>query len=280
MIEGYFVCIGAQKAGTTWLARALADHPELFLTPVKEIHYFDHVAGLTQHLSRTKRLSRWRRYHQRMWTQPRRFTEHWAQRHWYRAYMRDPIDDDWYARILTLRGGMGHAGEMTPEYAIIGREGFAHMRRLAPDARVLFVMRDPVEQAWSSTVHVMGAEGRDAGRANPEELLAVLDRPRQRALADYGRTLEDVLSVFPASQVHTMFYEDIHADRVAALREICRFIGIGDPPAAGADLDRRVNTSREAEVPVVVEAELKRHGSMVAAAVRAIVGRVPSSWPG
>ena len=50
VIERYFACIGAQKAGTTWLARVLARHDDVFVTPVKEIHYFDQLAGLTTHL--------------------------------------------------------------------------------------------------------------------------------------------------------------------------------------------------------------------------------------
>ena len=57
-IRDFFVCIGAQKAGTTWLARILSSHPELFMSPVKELHYFDHVAGLTEHLSDRKLRSR------------------------------------------------------------------------------------------------------------------------------------------------------------------------------------------------------------------------------
>ena len=41
-IDKFFLCVGAQKSGTTWLARILADHPDLYLTPVKELHFFDH----------------------------------------------------------------------------------------------------------------------------------------------------------------------------------------------------------------------------------------------
>ena len=37
----HFLCIGAQKAGTTWLYDNLKDHPEVWLAPVKEIFYFD-----------------------------------------------------------------------------------------------------------------------------------------------------------------------------------------------------------------------------------------------
>ena len=92
-IENFFVGIGAQKSGTTWLARMLAGHPDVFVTPVKEIHYFDHVRGITQHLSDAKRRSRYRKYFQRMATQWGHFAEHRSQWSWYRDYMRSPIDD-------------------------------------------------------------------------------------------------------------------------------------------------------------------------------------------
>jgi len=36
-----FLGIGAPRAGTTWLHANLKKHPEIWLTPVKEIHYFD-----------------------------------------------------------------------------------------------------------------------------------------------------------------------------------------------------------------------------------------------
>jgi hypothetical protein len=37
-----FVIIGAQKAGTTTLFDMLAEHPEVGLSTIKEVHYFDH----------------------------------------------------------------------------------------------------------------------------------------------------------------------------------------------------------------------------------------------
>lgn len=36
-----FICVGSQRAGTTWLYHALSDHPEVFLPDKKELHYFD-----------------------------------------------------------------------------------------------------------------------------------------------------------------------------------------------------------------------------------------------
>ena len=81
-IRDFFVCIGAQKSGTTWLARILSSHPELFMSPVKELHYFDHVGSLTRHLSERKLRSRNRKFLQRLMTQWSRFHELKRQRAW------------------------------------------------------------------------------------------------------------------------------------------------------------------------------------------------------
>ena len=278
VIEDYFVCVGAQKAGTTWLARVLAQHPEIFLTPVKEIHYFDHIAGLTRHLSDRKRRSRYRKYHQRLWTQWRRWRELRAQGDWYRTYMRDPIDDAWYAALFADRGGRRLAGEATPEYALIGRDGFRHLRRLAPDARLLYVMRDPVTRAWSQILHQCRSEGRDAARMTTPELIAMTGSERFEALSDYARTIDDIRGVFPAERIWLGFYEDIHADRAAALAGICRFVGADFDPAWFRDLSRRYNISQAVGMPAEVRSALGERYRKLVRAVEERVGRVPDAW--
>ena len=44
-----FLCIGAQKAGTTWLYDNLKKHPDLGLPDVKELHYFDSRERILNH---------------------------------------------------------------------------------------------------------------------------------------------------------------------------------------------------------------------------------------
>ncbi|MFW6275337.1 MAG: hypothetical protein ACOC2M_01735 [bacterium] len=36
-----FLGIGVQKSATTWLAHMLREHPDIFIPPAKEIHFFD-----------------------------------------------------------------------------------------------------------------------------------------------------------------------------------------------------------------------------------------------
>lgn len=277
-IENYFVGIGAQKSGTTWLARMLASHPDVFVTPVKEIHYFDHIRGLTEHLSDQKRRSRYRKYHQRMWTQWSRFSEHRVQRAWWRDYMASPIDDQWYARLFAHRGGATMAGEITPEYAILGREGLGHIRRLAPSARVIFIMRNPVDRMWSQVLHQCRVRGIDANRQSTEAVITMLQEPRFGELGDYAATIEDMRAVFHREQTLALFYEEMHKDRLAALEQVCRFIGVPFQARYFAETGRRFNRSQQAELPAPVRAYLNDACRDQVEAVHGLMGRLPETW--
>ncbi|MDX2157117.1 MAG: sulfotransferase [Hyphomicrobiaceae bacterium] len=277
-IESYFVGIGAQKSGTTWLARMLAAHPDIFITPVKEIHYFDHIAGITEQLSDKKRRSRHRKYHQRMWTQLSRFSEHRSQWSWWRDYMGSPIDDAWYRRLFAHRGGATFAGEITPEYAILGKQGLAHIKRLAPTARVVFIMRNPVDRMWSQVLHQCRSRGLDANRQTTEAIVAMLAEPRFGELGDYAATLDDMKAVFRSDQTLALFYEDMHQDRLAALRQVCGFIGTRFDAAYFPELGRRFNRSQQAALPAPVREHLRVLCRPQAEAVRQRLGRLPESW--
>lgn len=277
-ITDFFLCVGAQKAGTTWLARMLARHPEIFVTPVKEIHYFDHVAKLTEHLSDRKRRSRYRKYHQRLLTQWHRWAEYGAQRGWYRTYMGSPLNDRWYASLFASRGKAKMAGEATPEYAIIGRAGFEHIARLAPRAKLIYIMRNPVTRAWSQILHVCRSNSLDAAAMTPQELVVLTRDQRFAALADYITPLDDMCAVFPRERLWLGFYEDIHADRMEGLKEICGFLGVGFDPATFADTERRYNVSQSVSMPEEVRDALRAQYAGQVTAVEGRLGRIPDNW--
>jgi hypothetical protein len=278
VINDFFVCVGAQKAGTTWLARTLQTHPDLFLTPVTEIHYFDHIRGITEHLSHRKRRSRYRKYHQRLLTQWHHFGQHRSQWAWYRDYMRNPINDEWYASLFRHRGGKRFAGEVTPEYAALGKEGFEHLKTLAPEVRVLFIMRNPVTRAWSQALHLCRSRGLDATRQSPETMFALLEEPQFQKLGNYIATLDAMAAVLRPDQTLELFYEDIHKDRLDALKQVCGFIGMSYSARQFERAGRRFNQSQEAALPEAVRTRLRETYKPLAQAVRERIGRVPESW--
>ncbi len=278
MIEDYFVCVGAQKAGTTWLARILEEHPDIFFTPVKEIHYFDHIRNITEHLSDKKRRSRYRKYHQKLWTQWSSFSTYKSQWDWYKAYMKSPIDDDWYCSLFAHRGKARFAGEATPEYAIIGEDGFRHIKALAPKARVIFIMRDPVARAWSQILHHFRSKGEDVEKTAESEIIHLLGSERFVELNDYLTVLDNLARVFASDQVHYAFYEDIHADRLTALEKICGFIGTDFSKNYFPDFTTRYNRSQKADMPDAIRNFLTDRYSDMAGKILTRIGRIPNPW--
>lgn len=278
MISNYFVCVGAQKAGTTWLLATLGQHPDIFTTPVKEIHYFDHVRGISSHLSDRKRRQRFRKYLQRLafdWRGLSKCRSQWA---WYRAYMRSPIGDAWYASLFDHRGGATIAGEATPEYAILGEEGFRHIKRLAPDAKAIFVLRSPLRQAWSQFLHFEHKRDARAVRGGTERAIAFWESAYSAPFRDYAKTMDDLVGVFGASRVKFLFFEDIHADRRAAIDSLCRFLGVEFRPGYFGDLERALNVSRLAPIPAELREYLVAKHRRVVEDVAERIGTVPQSW--
>jgi hypothetical protein len=278
LISDYFVCVGAQKAGTTWLLATLGEHPDIFATPVKEIHYFDWVRGHSAHLSLRKRRSRFRKYLQRLalnWPQFPQLRRQWG---WYRHYMANPIDDAWYESLFAHRGNAKIAGEATPEYALLGQDGFRHIKRLAPDARAIFVMRSPLRQAWSQFLHFEGKRDHRGARGGLAGAIEFWRGPHSAPFRDYGKTIDDLVAVFGAEHTKFLFHEDIHADRSAAIGSLCSFLEVDFRPEHFSDLARTLNPSRVEAIPADLRAFLVEEYRPVVRDVSERLGAVPQSW--
>ena len=107
------------------------------------------------------------------------------------------------------------------------------MRRLMPEVKLVYLMRDPVERAWSHAKH-----NHRYGEANfaprPSALESVTDGEWRAnfvhdwplACGDYRGQLRRWLAVFPREQIYVGFYEAIGERPAALLREIFSFLGV------------------------------------------------------
>ena len=76
-----FLGIGAQKAGTKWLYDQLIPHPQVYLTPIKEIHYWDvyrklKLEGKSSLLQRVRN-EKWQRHLGKALNFEQKFTPGW-----------------------------------------------------------------------------------------------------------------------------------------------------------------------------------------------------------
>ena len=127
-----FLCIGAHKAGTTWLYQQLDSHPDFWMPPVKELHYFDQ-------LSRVQRTRHPRCRDER----DRRFLERLT------SLSAEPgIDLENYGRLFEPKASL-LSGDISPNYSTLNDEVIRRVVRYFPNLKVIFLARDPVERVWS-----------------------------------------------------------------------------------------------------------------------------------
>ena len=107
-----------------------------------------------------------------------------------------------------------------------------------PDVQLLFVLREPVERAFSHYCMHYRAGKVDA---NVDRGLAH-DSPYVRE-GLYYENLQRFLRLFPAEHVHVTLYDDLRADAPAFLRRVCEIMGI-DPDYEPPDLGKRANVRK------------------------------------
>ncbi len=126
-------------------------------------------------------------------------------------------------------------GEASPSYAILPLGRIRLIRRLLPQVKLIFLMRDPVARAWSHAKHNFRyREASFAGRTAALE--AVPDRQWHESFThewplangDYLGQLQRWLSVFPREQLYVGYYESIARQPETLLRDLFRFLGV-DP---------------------------------------------------
>jgi len=126
-------------------------------------------------------------------------------------------------------------GEASPSYALLPVGRIRLIRRLLPQVKLIFLMRDPVARAWSHAKHNFRyREASFAGRTAAFE--AVTDRQWRANFAhdwplasgDYLGQLRRWLSVFPREQLYVAFYESIARQPETLLRDLFGFLGV-DP---------------------------------------------------
>lgn len=224
-----FIGIGAQKAGTTWLHRNIVGHPQIWI-PRKEVHYFDRKINdrsnaVSRLLGKSQDDERWRKQVKRWTAAHLKSLDLEGLLFVYKFYMR-PYNDRWYGTIFDQKKGKV-AGEITPAYSALGQDMVAHVHEVMPEAKIIFLMRNPIERDWSQTV--MGFDKAEKGSAqsvSEEWLLKEFERKGPRSLTDYLRTLEIWQRFYPGEQIFVGFTEDVHFNPEALLESVYGFLGV------------------------------------------------------
>ncbi|HLL68154.1 MAG TPA: sulfotransferase [Micromonosporaceae bacterium] len=199
-----FLIIGVPKAGTTALHAALTGHPQLFLSRVKEPKFFLSAGPPPRHGGPGD---------------VQTYQEHVWRRADYEALF-DAAPDG------ALRG------EATPFY-LYDLAAQQRIHRLVPKAKLIAVVRDPVDRAHSNWTHLWT----DGLEPEADFLTACRAEPQRRAagwadfwhycsLGLYGQQFEHLFSLFPREQVLILRFKELRDTPAQALDKVCAFLGV------------------------------------------------------
>jgi hypothetical protein len=207
-----FIVIGAQKAGTTSLFEYLKRNPELSLPVDKEAPYFSHD-----------------KVYARGW-------------------------EDYMTKTFALADPLRKWGTVTPQYMVGGvydaatiqsPESSAYdertvplrIRERLPEVRLIAILRDPVERAFSHhRMAVMNGFDRRSFDEAIKDLLRpqTLERSRRNpqlstgyvTWGEYGRILSGYFDVFPREQILVLFTDELACSPERFLRRVHEFLDV------------------------------------------------------
>lgn len=207
------VVIGAMKCATSALHEYLDVHPDIGMSRLKELNFFNGPAEPPHDDPDT-------------W---------WVTGQWHRGL-------GWYT---TQFPDAPVRGESSPAYTSPSYpEVPERMAAVIPDARLLYLVRDPVDRAVSQYAHHV----RDGTERRPVDE-AVLDPKSQYvARSRYFERLEPFLGLFGRRQIHVVVQERLLVDRDSEIAKVYEHVGV-DPRWTDHRHHRRVHVGTEQPLP-------------------------------
>ncbi len=249
-----FLVIGAQKAGTTWLYRSLRTHPQVWMPREKELHYFDEkirLDGGPYSRLRGERPADWR-WRRQVKSHIKNFKRSpkdlkWQDVRWdLKYFLREP-GDEWYASLFEP-GENQIAGETTPDYSILGKRQISHIREIMPEAKIILMMRNPIERPWSVADMGLRIKGQKLEDVPDEEFHTRLGNQRVRLMTDYLGMLENWSKFYSEEQIFVGFLEDIHFFPEELLQRLYDFLGV-DSSAKYRVIKRKIHSGFQSTMP-------------------------------
>lgn len=208
-----FICVGAQKAGTTTLFDVLRQHPDVFLPEQKETHFF--------------------------------YDDE--------CYARGA---EWYAQTYFARAGNAVCvGDITPEYLFWPSVPARIKETLGPDVRLVFMLRHPVDRAWShyQMTRARGLESLDfeaALHAEADRLardVQAVNHFSYMARSHYLEQVSRYMELFPRTNMHFMIFErDLAGGLAESMPRLLQFLGL---PAVPVQTQLHSNEARAPRFP-------------------------------
>ena len=196
-----FIVIGAAKAGTTALYWYLSEHPDVFMSPVKETNFFAYGRDAGGQL---------------LYGDPE--VHHF------------PVTTlEEYEALFAGAGNAKAVGEASPIY-LESPATAERIRSRLPAARIVCGLRHPVDRAYSDYLMYLRSRNRRLDPARDLSADAAWTRPDSHwmQISRYHAQLQRYYRAFGPGQIHLFLFDDLQRSPHQVMKELYRFLAV-DP---------------------------------------------------
>ncbi|MGB3694093.1 MAG: sulfotransferase [Spirulinaceae cyanobacterium] len=191
-----FLIIGVQKAGTTSIYNYLDEHPQIYMSPVKETNFLE---------------ADWEK-------EPEKLAK---------KSSKSITDIETYHQLFAGVQDEIAIGEASPNYLFHYQTATKAIQRYMPDAKLIAILRNPTERAYSDyLMHI-----RDAIE-EPESLSEIIAHRAESAYffrkGFYYEQIKYFFDKFGRQQVKVYLYDDLCKNPVKLMQDMYSFIGVDD----------------------------------------------------
>jgi len=248
-----FLCIGAQKAGTSWLNNVLLEHPQVFMPPINELHFFDR-------LDEAKAPLRPRQIKLANKAIKREEAKGSAANQDYIRYLKQisafpKADLDWYKAAYSWPVADGvRKGDITPAYLEIDEQYVRYARELLGPVKLILIVRRPLDRLLSQLRMWASRSTRDDVPMNEKEWMDLfLDMTGKTNRGSYSSGVGLWRRHFGAENMLILPYGDMKTDPRGMIDRIEAHIGVARHEKYEL-LTEQIHVTKKLEVPPSVVA--------------------------
>lgn len=250
-----FFCVGLQKGGTQWLYDQLQHHPDFWMPPYKELHYFDRAFPDSKILRAAKRFL----------NKPKRTA---AKRDKRGDRSVDERDEDFYRQVATMVGDkrdlslyaslFAHKGDLlcgdiTPGYSILSDRPVAAIAERFGEAKAVMMLREPASRLWSQWLMDQRENGEPSGQELDFAKFKAFARRKVVMKRSFPTEIARRWSERFGDRFRWFFLEDVVARPEETRAEILAFLGADPtiPSVLNADFNRKAKTRTPQRTPEI-----------------------------
>jgi hypothetical protein len=204
-----FIGVGAEKAATTWLADCLREHPEIFVPKQKELFFFNEY---DPHFLEVKNY----KYSKGLG--------------WYEKYFQNADEEN-------LKG------EVSPTY-LYCKKAAKRIKKNFPNAKILIILRDPVERAYSQYIHDLRLGLLDGMSFNE----AITKHRSYKIKSTYSDHVKNYFDIFSKKNVLVLVLDDIEKNPSEEIKIVYRFLGVNGVNFKPPSLHKKPNKAGKARI--------------------------------